>query len=51
MMKYSVIEKNETLDGPRGRYAKWNVQYKSEKEKYCEILLICGILKKKKKEP
>ena len=30
----------DNLDGPRGYYAKWN---KSEEDKYCMILLICGI--------
>ena len=31
---------------PGGHYAKWN---KSEKNKYCMVSLVCGILKKKKK--
>ena len=48
---YSTIKKwnsdiCDNMNGPRGHYAKWN---KSEKGKNCIITLICGILKKKKK--
>ena len=35
------------MDRPLGHHAKWN---KTEKGKYCMISLICGILKKKKKQ-
>ena len=36
----------DNIDEPGGHYAKWN---KSEKNKYCMVSLVCGILKKKKK--
>lgn len=49
MEYYSVRRKKEknpaicdTMDGPQGLYAKWE---KSEKDKYCIFLLICGIWK------
>jgi len=44
-MKYFAIFKN--MHGPWSHCAKW---YKWEKDKYYTISLICGILKKKKKE-
>ena len=49
MEYYSAIKRNEiaicsNIDGPRGYYAKWNT---SDKDKYCMISLICGILKTK----
>ena len=39
-----IVRLVSQYNGPRGYYAKWNMS--DRKEKYCLILLICGIWKK-----